>query len=195
MGLNKMNFEIETIKPADFKRIYKHIKKDFSAGEYAPYFVLHMQIINGIQQGFLLFSDGREAAYSVCAGGNPNGFALISLLAVYPEYRGAGIGTAFVEEIKKMYADKKGIIVEVEKPENAANDTEKSKRDKRMDFYQRAGFEIIPGIAYSIWGVPMHLMVYPGGQTAPGDVGRVIYEIYLELMGKRFIHMLKFRQL
>ena len=27
MGLNKMNFEIETIKPADFKRIYKHIKK------------------------------------------------------------------------------------------------------------------------------------------------------------------------
>ena len=190
-----MNFSIETILPSAFKRIYKKIKKDFAPEEYAPYRVLYKQLKKGIQQGYLLFADGREAAYAVCAAAHPNGFVLISLLAVYPEYRGSGFGTEFIREIKEIYADKKGVIVEVEKPENAKDEAETINRENRIAFYRKAGFHMVPGIAYSIWTVPMHLMVFCAENETPGEIGRVMHEIYLELMGRRLIHMMKFREL
>jgi GNAT superfamily N-acetyltransferase len=189
-----MDFSIRAILPSDFKRIYKKIKRDFAPGEYAPYTVLYKQLKKGIQQGFLLYAGGDEAAYAVCAAGHPNGFVLVSLLAVYPEYRGRGFGTEFIRELKKIYTDKKGVIVEVEKPEDAKDEDEKTRREKRIAFYRKAGFEQIPGIEYSIWTVPMHLMVFPGGILSPREAGAVMHEIYLELMGKHFIHMMKFRE-
>ncbi|MEI6100224.1 MAG: GNAT family N-acetyltransferase [Eubacteriales bacterium] len=177
----------------DFKRIYKRFKKDFAPGEYAPYFVLHSQILNGIQQCFLFFMDDRESAYAVCAGNHMNEFVLISYLAVYKEYRGAGIGSAFLTEIKRNYARKKGILVEVEKPECAKDFAEKTIRKMRMRFYQNEGFQVVPGIDYSIWGVPMHLMIIGQDATSPDEIVLRIHEIYLELMGERFIHMLHIR--
>lgn len=190
-----MDFSIQTILPSGFKRIYKKIKQDFAPGEYAPYTVLYRQLKKGIQQGFLLWADGREAAYAVCAAGNRSGFVLISLLAVYPEYRGKGFGTGFIREIKRIYADKKGVIVEVEKPENAKDEAEKTNREKRIAFYRKAGFEAVPGIEYSIWTVPMHLMVFSAEKLQPVQIGLVMHEIYLELMGRHFIHMMKFKEL
>lgn len=189
-----MDFSIRAILPSDFKRIYKKIKRDFAPGEYAPYTVLYKQLKKGIQQGFLLYAGGDEAAYAVCAAGHPNGFVLVSLLAVYPEYRGRGFGTEFIRELKKIYTDKKGVIVEVEKPEDTKDEDEKTRREKRIAFYRKAGFEQVPGIEYSIWTVPMHLMVFPGGILSPRETGAVMHEIYLELMGKHFIHMMKFRE-
>jgi GNAT superfamily N-acetyltransferase len=104
-----MDFSIQTIPPSGLKRIYKKIKKDFAPGEYAPYTVLYKKLKKGIQQGFLLYAGAEETAYAVCAGGNPNGFVLISLLAVYPEYRGKGIGTRFIREIKGFTRIKKAL--------------------------------------------------------------------------------------
>lgn len=185
--------EIVPLDPNEFKKIYKRIKKDFAAGEYPPYFVLHRQIITGIQRCFLYVSEGLEKAYAVCAGNHPNEYVLISLFAVYPAYRGTGVGTAFLEKIKETYAGKKGVLVEVERPRDAKNSAEKEVREKRIRFYQRAGFRIIPGLEYSIWGVPMHLMAW-GGDSDTQEIMRRIHEIYLELMGKRFIHMLQVRR-
>jgi hypothetical protein len=184
--------EVDLLAAREFKRIYKQIKKDFAAGEYPPYFVLHRQILNGIQQCFLYIPEGVEKAYAVCAGGHPNGYVLISLLSVLPAYRGLGAGTAFLNKIKENYADKKGLLVEVEKPEDAKTSEEKEVREKRIRFYQKAGFRVVPGLNYSIWGVPMHLMVY-GEEGDTQVIMQRIYEIYLELMGQHFIHKLQVR--
>lgn len=181
--------------PSEFKRIYNKIKKDFSPGEYAPYKVLYKQLKKGIQQGFLFYADGIEAAYAVCAAGHRGGFVLISLLAVYPEYRGKGFGTQFIREIKRIYADKKGVIVEVEKPENAKDEAEKTNRENRIAFYRKADFELVLGIEYSIWTVPMHLMICSEGNRTPAEIGRIMYEIYLELLGRHFIHMMMFHEI
>ena len=187
---------VRSIEPSEFKGIYKRIRKDFSPGEHAPYFVLRRDLETGIQKGLLLLDGGSERAYAVCADACENDYVLISLLAVFEEYRGKGYGPVLLEEIKSAYAAKKGIIVEVEKPEEAKSEEEKTVRLKRIRFYEKAGFCLVPGIRYSIWGVPMHLMVLPG--TAPkeemtADIGRIIYDIYFQLMGPAFIHKMRFK--
>jgi len=184
------------MKAEEFKAIFSHIKKDFMQGEYAPYDVLYQQLHKGVQKGLIFCEGEHDAAYSICAGGHANGYVLISLLAVFEEYRGRGLGTAFLNELCKVYSDKHGIIVEVEKPENSLTEVERIIRVKRIAFYRKAGFCLIPNINYSIWGVSMHLMALSHSdsiQSTNERIGSIMYDIYLDLMGKRYIHEMQFK--
>lgn len=186
---------IRNMIPAELKTIYKSIELDFAEGEYAPHDVLAKQIEKGVQKGYIFHNDGNDVAYSICADGCANGYILISLLSVYREFRGNGFGSTFLEELIKSYSMKQGIIVEVEKPENSRSTEERTHCEKRINFYQNAGFSLVPDIDYTIWDVPMHLMVLPlkaSMHTINGMIGHIIHEIYLELMGERYIHKLKF---
>ena len=181
--------------PAELKHIYKSIELDFAEGEYAPYDILAKQIEKGVQKGHIFHNGEKDVAYSICADACSNGYILISFLSVYKEFRGNGLGSIFLEELIRRYSMNQGIIVEVEKPENSRSDKERALCEKRIQFYQNAGFYLIPDIDYSIWDVPMHLMVLPlkASMPTPNEmIGQIIHDIYLELMGKRYIHKLKF---
>lgn len=189
-----MEYTIRKIKLDEFKNIYNRIEDDFVEGEYAPYEILRQQLQKGSQKGFILLQGQREVAYSFCVEAGTNDYVLLSLLAVYQEFRGCGIGSAFLEELKRFYSKKSGIIVEVEKPEDALTEQEKIIREKRIRFYQKAGFYLVPNVDYSIWDVSMHLMVLPQlvtQQKVNEQIGHIIYQIYYELLGKQFIDKLK----
>jgi GNAT superfamily N-acetyltransferase len=191
-------YTVRAIEIRELKNIFKHIRQDFAKGEYAPYTVLKHQLQKGLQDGLVLQKAGKDTAYAICAAGHENGYVLISLLAVYAEFRQKGFGSIFIEEIKEKYKDKNGIIVEVEKPEGATSPEEREIRLKRMRFYEKAGFYQVPNIDYSIWDVPMHLMIFPLRTPAEDinrNIGRIMYDIYLQLMSKHFIHKLKFTAL
>jgi GNAT superfamily N-acetyltransferase len=192
-----MDFKVRDMKLSEFDDIFDKIKHDFAQGEYAPYEVLHSQIQNGVQRGFIFVHGDQDVAYSICAEGQKYPYVLISLFAVYKEFRQSGYGSIFLEEIKKLYSDKAAIIAEVEKPEEAKNKKEKNIRTKRMEFYQKAGFYPVPEIDYSIWHVPMHLMLLSpkAKQISNKELGEAIYDIYFKLMGERYIGMMKFRML
>lgn len=141
--------------------------------------------------------DGKDAAYSICAEG-ADGYVLISFFAVFKENRGKGVGTLLLEKLKEIYSDSKGIIVEIEKPEDALHEEEIYVRERRLEFYSRAGFRLIPGVQYVIWDVPMHLLAFPCKNdldTINKDIGRIMYEIYLLLLGEINIHKMEFRRL
>ncbi|KNY28924.1 GNAT family N-acetyltransferase [Pseudobacteroides cellulosolvens] len=188
-------YSIRKINDKELIDVYKHIKKDFAPDEYAPYEVLYHQVQNGEQEGMILCKDEQDVAYAICAGSSPNGFVLISLLAVYEQFRCQGIGSVFLNKLGSKYSNKSGIIVEVEKPEESSSKEERDCRKKRIEFYKKAGFCLIPNIDYSIWDVPMHLMAMPLSvpiESINETIGNIMYEIYLQLMGKRYIHKLKF---
>ncbi len=191
---------METIRKMhlnELKDIYKLMTRDFAEGEYPPYDKLYTQLENNIQMGWILVKDGRDAAYSICAEG-ADGYVLISFFAVFNRSRGKGVGTLFLEKLKEIYSDSKGIIVEIEKAEETLQEEEIRVRERRLEFYSRAGFSLVPGIQYSIWDVPMHLMVCPFKtdlDTINKDIGKILYEIYLLLLGKSHIHKLEFRRL
>ena len=191
-------YGIRRMKPSELWGFYKHIEQDFSEDEHAPYAVLYEQLQNGIQEGWVFCDGDRDLAYSICAASNANEFVLVSLLAVYPEYRGRGIGSVFLKAMNEKFADKQAILVEVEKPELSKSAEDRSSRVKRIAFYEREGFYGIPGIDYAIWGVPMHIMAKPmiaSKETVDDGIGQFIHAIYLQLMGERFIHKMHFVRL
>lgn len=91
-----MDKTIRKMLPEELKHIYKSIELDFAEGEYAPYDVLAKQIEKGVQQGYIFHNGEKDVAYSICADGCANRYILISLLAVYKEFRGNGLGSTYL---------------------------------------------------------------------------------------------------
>lgn len=184
------------MKTEEFKGIFKRMKSDFKPGEYAPYGVLYKQLEEGAQSGMILCRDGEDLGYAICADSSDNNYVLLSYLAIYKDFRGLGLGLELLEKVKERYKNKEGIIVEVEKPENAKTQQEKTTCEKRISFYAKAGYKLVPNIEYSIWDTPMHLMALPCRtpfESMCRNFGDVINGIYLDIMGERFMHKLVFK--
>ncbi|WP_407313962.1 GNAT family N-acetyltransferase [Desulfosporosinus sp. SB140] len=189
-----MNKTIRKMVLSEFKNIFKSVEDDFTEGEYAPYDVLKKQLEKGVQKGYIFEHDQQDVAYAICADRCINGYILISLLAVHKEFRGEGLGSIFLEDLITSYSSCPGIIVEVEKPEHSRSSEERALCESRIRFYQNAGFYLISDINYKIWDIPMHLMVRPLKASLPTInrlIGQIMFEIYLELMGKHYIHKLE----
>jgi GNAT superfamily N-acetyltransferase len=181
---------IKIIEPGEFRRYYALIRQDFSPEEHAPYRVLKWQISKGIQTAFAFREKSEDRAYAVCADANENGCVLVSLLAVLAHRRGKGDGSAFLRAIARRYADKKALIVEVERVEDALGDADRATREARIRFYRRAGFHTVAGISYAIWDVPMDLMILPltaSFEDVCDGIIPAMYEIYRKLLGPAFI--------
>ena len=134
------------LKKADlkkFKEIYrKHIVKDFPRGERSSLNNFKKRVTNKNEDVFIFSEDGKEKAYTIIANID-NNYILISFLAVFEKYRGEGIGTKLLEEIKEKFKYKKGIILEVESPEDTTSEKDRIIREKRIKFYEKSNYQML----------------------------------------------------
>ena len=186
-------FPIRRMRIDELKDFYSRIESDFAPDEYAPYEVLLSQLMDGTQEGLVFRPEGIDCAYAICTVDRKNGYALISLFAVYEGSREKGVGQAFMRALHERYAGLRGIIAEVEKPECASDPADRVSRERRISFYNKLGYVQIPGIGYMIWDVPMHLMVRPLCATEEEIFRRIkeiMHGLYHPLLGERFMHKL-----
>ena len=191
-----MTYVIRQMLPDELPVFFRRIEEDFPEEEYAPFPVLDSHLRRGVQEGLVLCAEGQDIAYAINAVAE-NGFVLISLMAVSKELRGKGVGSAFIGMMKERYAGKKGIILEVERPDKAECGRELFTMKQRIAFYERLGFHLVPGIDYWIWNVRMHLMALPLTESAASidaQIEDIITGIYLGLLGKRLIAKLSIRR-
>lgn len=191
-----MSTVIREMDPAELPVFFRRIEEDFPEEEHAPFHVLDEHLRSGIQEGLVLSDGGKDIAYAINAV-SPCGYVLISLMAVSKELRGEGIGSAFIGMMKERYAGKKGIILEVERPDKAGCGRELFTMKKRISFYERLGFHLVPGIDYWIWNVRMHLMAMPLTESASridAEIETIIKDIYRDILGERWISKLDIRR-
>ncbi len=187
-------YNIRRMELDELKAFYERIVRDFAQGEYSPYPIIYQHLQDGLQKALIFCEGEKDIAYSVCTDNHENNYVLISLLAVFKEYRGQGIGSAFMKRLRLMYQDKQVLLVEVERPDRAKTPVEGDSRKRRIEFYERAGFYLIEGVDYSIWDIPMHLMALPlvaSKETINREIKRSMYELYLNLMGEKLIHKMQ----
>jgi len=190
-----VKYNLRPMELDEFRLLYKRIVSDFSQGEYAPYPIIYQHLQAGLQKAMIFTADDQDRAYSICTDNNDNAYVLISLLAVFREYRGQGMGSAFIERLCLMYKDKQALLVEVERPDQAKTKQDGDVRRKRIEFYEKAGFYLIENVDYSIWDIPMHLMALPliaSKETISLEIKGSMYALYLSLLGEAFIHKMQF---
>ena len=85
---------------------------------------------------------------------------LLDYYVILPEWRNQGIGGIFLKKFKEFFRDCAGILLEVERPEMAENEQERTIRVHRIRFYQRNGVQLT-GLKVRLFGVPFYIMVMP----------------------------------
>lgn len=161
----------------------RRMEKDFPSAERPSLKAMHRHIQQGLQTVYILTDGFEDAGYAVCA--EANAIALITLLAIFPEKRGGGVGTRMLDLLKQLYRGERAIMLEVEAPEDAESEEDRSIRERRIAFYERSGYQLLSGIRHDSFGIHLLLMALPIGDTieairasAVEDI-RAIYRIIL----------------
>ncbi len=119
-------------------------------------------------------------AYIICIEKGDN--VLISHLAVLKEYRGQGIGTKSLNEMKFFFKDKQSVILEAE--EQAENKKALEIIKRRQKFYKKCGFTSYPNLDYELSGVKYLIFAYSNleNKIEDGKLIEIIKELYKEIL-------------
>lgn len=153
-------WRLRTVKTEEYSTLYtSHIATSFPRNERPSEAQLLHHLERELQE-ILLMTDGeRDVAFCVLA--EANGIALVTLLAVYEGEREKGLGSVLLSLLRRAYADRRGILLEIEDSKDAENDADRAIRERRVHFYTRAGFQFIRGVTHDCFGVPLLPMALP----------------------------------
>ena len=116
-----------------------------------------------------------EVAYALCGVKSLYGYVLLKYMAVFPWYRGKGLGIQTMRLLNKRYADRQGIIAEL----TEFDDPEPDHLKKLFKFFSRFGYSEIES-DYRISGTKAHVFVKPivGKEDITPVYHRVLADFY-----------------
>lgn len=150
--------DLKQLDSKEIERVYNtHMKIDFPIEELKPLDIIQRLLEKQNYACYGLYEKNELQAYAFLA--IQKSYLLIDYYAVCSEHRNKGIGSKFLKLIKEQFKDYEGIMVEVEKVECAPNETEKTIRRRRIDFYKRNGMRMT-SISILLFNVDFRLCVY-----------------------------------
>lgn len=173
MNLNQLNYE-------EIEQIYiKHMKIDFPPEELKPLNIIQKLIKKKNYVCYGLYENEELLAYAFIV--TYKSYLLFDYYAVCKECRNRGIGSEFFSRLQERFKDYDGIIVEVEKVEDASNEVERIVRQRRIDFYKRNGMELT-NISISLFNVNYHAMCFCNVELNDFDIFNGLENIYKEII-------------
>ena len=168
------------------KLYHKRLKKDFAADELRPLgSIKHSWDLNAYEC-YGLF-DGHEAvgyAFFVHNGRH----CLLDFFAISEELRGKGLGSYFLHQLNDKIKETDCILVEVENPDAVKDRDARRKRESRLQFYLRNGFQkteltsILFGVNYRILEKPLEI------SRTTEELSLVYTEMYRSILPALFFH-------
>ena len=142
----------------DLERYYGLMEIDFDSEELIGKLAMHRGMMNGSIELLIVYDDesGIELAYALMCCRGLYGYVLMKYMAVFPWYRGRGVGIETMRMINKRYADAQGIVAEL----TEFADPEPEHLKKLMKFFSRFGYNEIES-DYRISGTKAHVFVKP----------------------------------
>ena len=183
---------LEKIKFKEFKRLYRtRMVQDFSSNERPKLQGFRKRMLKYNEEVFIYSEDNKEKAYLIVDELEEN-YILISFLAVYKEYRGQGIGSKLLKEIREKYQNKKAILLEVENPEYA-KEKERTVMEKRISFYKKSDYEIVSNLEMEMFFVQYKIMALKNGDFVMDKetIARVIQNYYNKILKKPYRKFIK----
>ena len=162
----------------DLERYYGLMEVDFDSEELIGKLAIHRAISKGDMELLIACDDETklEGAYALVACRGLYGYVLLKYMAVFPWYRGKGLGVETMRLIHKRYADRQGVIAEL----TEFDDPEPEHLKKLFRFFGRFGYEEIAS-DYRISSATAHVLVKPirgEGEDITPVYHRVIADFY-----------------
>jgi GNAT superfamily N-acetyltransferase len=161
-----------------------HLSRDFPPNELKPLPVLRELMEQDINSVWAVKQNGAMAAYYILARRKGSPLVLLDYLAVEPELRGSGLGSAVLRELSKQLTKEEYLLLESEWPPSGATEAEQAIRQRRIRFYQRCGAELSP-LRSLLFGVDYALLTL-GGNPGPAEVEKEYLALYREMVPERW---------
>lgn len=140
-------------------------------------------------------SSSKVAGSAVLYFSQARPVALLDYMAVRPELRGQGIGSALFREVSKVATHDASapnwLVLEVDDDREGTQE-ERRLNHRRIEFYRRLGARLLTNVPYlfpsdSAEPVPMRLMVLPlrsDSSLSPADLRLAIQDIFRGVHGR-----------
>jgi hypothetical protein len=161
---------------------YKYAEKDFPSEELKPLDMIKKLVKKEIYICYGLYEKSQLLAYAFLVTGKS--YILIDYYAVCSGHRDKGIGSIFLKLLKEQFKTYDGMIVEVEKIEDAPNDAEKIIRKKRIDFYKRNGLKITK-ISIYLFNVNYSIMCLCNDNLKDLDIYKGLEKLYKKIVPEK----------
>ena len=185
---------LRKIKFKEFKKLYrKHIIRDFPKNERPNLERFRKRILENKEEVYIFEEEDAEKGYTLIV--KLENYIFVDFLATYKESRGQGIGTKILKELKEKYPDC-NIILEVEDPESARDEKEKTIREKRIKFYEKSNFKIIKElqIKYSDL-VIFKLMIFSVKAQNIEEIHDKMKKIYNKVLNKKILKKIEVKEI
>ena len=166
---------------------HEHMKYDFPPDEIKPLQIIVDAINEKRYLCYGIFSDDVIVGYMFIIKLPMREDYLIDYLAVYPEYRNSGVGSCALGLISRQLLHADSIILEVEDPEYAQNDSDRVLQTRRYHFYQRNGFADT-GVRAKAFGVPFVLLEIGGAHAHSSEEVAKLYRDHYKSMLPRALY-------
>lgn len=149
------------LTPKEVIHIYSDTAvRHFPKAELKPVENVQKYLENDLYMGYGLFKDEQLLSYALFLILPKEHKLLLDYYAVLEEYRNDGVGSVFLQLLRKTLTCADGIYIESENPEFSKNEQEKKIQTKRISFYQRNG-AVPTGILSTLFGVPYQILFLP----------------------------------
>ena len=182
---------IRRAEQGEHDAIYRHMKRDFPANELPPAFAVKGNLKSGVYEGVFFQNETEEdVGYAVVTAPEGSAYGLVNFFAIFPEVRSMGYGGRAISAL----ADHCGrvLVLEVDSPDAAKEESDRLVCERRIRFYERAGFSIIPTKRAKIFGV--HMLIMMNTSAPVHDVREIMHEMYLPAFdSKRWLRFIDVR--
>ena len=181
--------KIRNINKEEYKDLYSYMKRDFPHNELQPFFSVKRNFDKNIYEGFYL-TENTDMGYAVITAPENLKYALINYFAVFPEHRSKGHGSEFLKILLNRYSERI-LVLEADDPSAAKTTETRDEAMRRVKFYERAGFRIIPTTKAKIFGVNMVIMA--SGQDKQDEnlsARDIMHALYLPALGTQWLRFI-----
>ena len=132
-----------TLDRAGLKALYhSQITPTFPPAERRPLRAMLRLLDQGVYRPLALVRGEDVLAYALLWRDRESGYALLDYLGVCPSCRGQGVGSALLRAV--LETCRVCLLAEVAAPGPSLPPEENALRTRRLDFYRRAGFSVLP---------------------------------------------------
>lgn len=168
-----MKYRIEQLKQAQVADIYsQYLTKHFPADEVKPLKSINRMWDMDAYSAYAMYSEKATdqdngivqpalIGYAFFATAPTCDLILLDYFAILEPYRGQGMGSRFLREMKNLLPNYKGLLIETEDIDRAQDETEHRTRRKRDLFYEKNGAfrtrvkGTVYGVHYAVWNFPL----------------------------------------